>query len=85
MTPGSPNVSLTPPYMHTVKYTSGMLSIIGERESAHAKLEARTALTPDGNYLFRSLAYIITGSYAICTAILEHMIDIVCHRYIQVD
>ena len=27
-------------YMHT----SGMLSIVGERESAHAKLEACTAL-----------------------------------------
>ena len=27
-----------------IQYTSGMLSIVGERESAHAKLEARTAL-----------------------------------------
>ena len=29
---------------HTRCITSGMLSIVGTRESAHAKLEARTAL-----------------------------------------
>ena len=33
-------------YHHCVRhiYTSGMLSIVGEWESAHAKFEARTAL-----------------------------------------
>ena len=46
-------------------------------------------ISVDGDCLFRSLAFIITGSenqhMAIHTAILEHVIDIVCHRYIQVD
>ena len=60
--PGSPNVSLTPPDMHTVKHITG-----------------------DDNCLFRSLAFVITGfenqHMAIRTAILEHVIDIVCHRY----
>ena len=37
---GSPNDSLTPPGMYTVKY-----------------------ITVDANCLFRSLAYVITGSY----------------------
>ena len=39
----------------------------------------------NGNCLFRLLTYTITGSWnqhmSICTAILDHMIDIVCHRY----
>ena len=52
-------LKLTTVYM----YTSGMLSIVGEQESVHAKLEARTYIRHYGIDSMDSVGYIYIYIY----------------------